>query len=140
MTALAKDRHLDFKDPAKSSKIATDVKADTRIFAHSYVGLDGVVARPLVAGDSFIGIAVRQEDNRDGAVGDKRIETEFGHGVKVKIAAATEANLGAVVYASDDNTETLTATDNTAVGALEQYLGANTFWMRVFRPGESAQA
>ncbi len=96
------------------------VKAATTIFAGAFVGDDASgYARPLVAADPFWGIAQKDVVN-SGAAGAKRVRVRRGrfrirHAVVGATAVTDKDNL---VYASDDNTLTLTSTSNTLVGKV----------------------
>lgn len=95
------------------------VAASTHIFKGALVGLtNGGFARPLVAGDLFVGIAYEEVDNTAGSDGDLsgRVFTQgdFEHA----LSGATLANIGAAVYASADDTLTFTATANSFVGTM----------------------
>lgn len=139
MAALTEDRHLESKHFGNTLRKSFDCAASEIVYGHSYVGLNSGNARALNAGDTFLGVAIRRTDNSEGAAGDRRVDTEQGQHIKVTISGADADDLGKIVYASDDNTETLTVGSNTAVGELEQYLGSNTFWMRVYTTAESVR-
>jgi hypothetical protein len=94
------------------------VKGSTRIYKGALVGLDASTgcARGLVAGDAFAGVAYEEADNSGGldAATSVRVYTvgDFEHA----LASASRTNNGAAVYASADNTLTLTSSGNSAVG------------------------
>lgn len=92
------------------------VKQGAHIYKGALVGLSGGYARGLVAGDGFAGIAYEEIDNTSGSDGERvvRIFTrgDFDHALT---GASRTANRGAV-YASDDETLTLTASGNSFVG------------------------
>ncbi len=95
------------------------VKASTTIFKGSLVGLDSNgYARPLVAGDPFVGFAFENLDNSAGADGDESLRCDTTGDFDYALAGATLANIGDAVYASADDTLTLTATSNSFVGHL----------------------
>ena len=80
-------------------------------------------ARPLVAGDVFLGFAEGKVDNSSGSAGDKNIQVKSKGYVKLAISAiAITSNDRVAVYASDDNTFTLTATSNSLIGYVAQWL------------------
>ena len=92
------------------------VKASSHVYKGAFVGLDGGYARPLVAGDTFAGIAYEEADNSSGSSGDVAVRIftmgDFEHALS---SAAVTDNL-ASIYASDDGTLTTTSTSNSLVG------------------------
>ncbi len=100
--------------------IATDI-----IYEGAAVGENGAgYARPLVAGDPFLGFASATSDNSTGAAGAKTVEVKAAGLVRLPIAAiAITANDHPLVYASDDDTFTLTASTNTIVGKVMRWDG-----------------
>lgn len=84
-------------------------------------------ARPLAAGDPFLGFQEQTVDNPGGAAGDKRARV-FPEGyVEVPVTGVTGlGNVGATVYASDDNTFTLTSTSNSPIGKIVDFLSGTT--------------
>ena len=94
-----------------------EVVASAHVFKGALVGLtSGGYARPLVAGDPFVGIAYEQIDNSSGANGAASVRVytvgDFGH----VLSGATQAQVGDAVYASADDTLTFTSTSNSYVG------------------------
>jgi len=81
-------------------------------------------ARPLVAGDPFLGFAETTVDNSAGSAGDKRVRVRRAGQVQLAVAGATAvtANDGPLVYASDDDTFTLTASTNSIVGRVSRWV------------------
>lgn len=79
-------------------------------------------SRPLVAGDVFQGFAVEQCDNAVGSAGDKRVKVRTRGRVVLPIAGiGITANDRPAVYASDDNTFTLTASTNSLIGYVSRW-------------------
>jgi hypothetical protein len=99
--------------------IASDI-----IFQGAAVGENGSgYARPLVATDPFLGFAEEKADNSAGAAGAINVRVKSKGYVKLPIASiAITSNDRPAVYASDDNTFTLTATSNTLIGYVAQWL------------------
>lgn len=79
-------------------------------------------ARPLQAGDYFYGFAEARTDNVNGAAGDQKIRVRTQGAVELPIAGLAITNIGAAVYASDDDTFTLTATANTYIGRVARFV------------------
>lgn len=79
-------------------------------------------ARPLVAGDPFWGFADYRADNSTGAAGDKTVRTRKKGEIMLPIAALAATDVGKDVYASDDNTFTLTAIANSKIGTVSSWI------------------
>jgi len=125
MTTLAKDTPRNFGqgDMNDLPVIAADI-----IYEGAFVGENASgYSRPLQAGDPFQGVCVRQADNSSGAAGaiNVRVRTRgILSRVAVTGATAVTANDGAPVYASDDNTLTLTAGSNTYIGNVQRWISS----------------
>lgn len=96
------------------------VEANVKIYKGAILGLSASGhAQPVVAVDNkFIGIAYESSDNTGGADGAKKVRAYVAGDFEYAIASLTVANLRAPVYASADDTLTLTSTSNTYVGIL----------------------
>lgn len=92
-----------------------------------FVGIDASTGngRKLQAGDLFAGINLFQLDNSGGSAGDKTAEVQTGCQVELAVGSSAATDVGAIVYASDENTATKTASTNTPIGVVRQYLGNN---------------
>ena len=113
--ALTENRDLDHYIDQELRTFA--VAASSHIYKGAMVGLDSNgYARPLVAGDPFVGIAYEESDNSAGANGDTSVRLytlgDFGHA----LAGASQTQVGDAVYASADDTLTFTSTSNSYVG------------------------
>ena len=112
--ALTANREVDHyvDQELRSLQLATGA----HIYKGAFVGLSSGYARPLAAGDRFVGIAYEEMDNTGGAAGDKSVRLytlgDFGH----VLSGAAVSNIGSAVYASADNTLTFTASGNSYVG------------------------
>jgi hypothetical protein len=113
------------------------VAAGAHIHKGAFVGLTtGGFARPLAAGDAFVGIAYEEIDNTSGADGDVSVRTytlgDFGH----PLAGAAASNIGDAVYASADDTLTFTSAGNSYVGFAVDVPAAGEIILRLdpFRP------
>ncbi len=130
--ALSANRELQFY----TSRELIDLPVDdnVNIYKGALVGLNASTgyARPLTAGDAFLGVAYAQADN-----------TVSGHsagGVAVRLhqdidiihvlSGVAQTNVGAVVYASDDGTLTLTASGNSRVGRIVAVEGTDLVRVR----------
>lgn len=94
------------------------------IFQGAAVGENAAgYSRPLVAADVFQGFAVAKADNSAGAAGDIRVTVEQKGFVTLPISGlAITSNDRAPVYASDDDTFTLTATSNSLIGYISRWV------------------
>lgn len=100
--------------------IATDI-----IYEGSAVGDNGSgYARPLVAGDPFRGFCTIPADNSLGSAGDKRVHVQQSGRVQLAIGSLAITDVGKPVYASDDNTFTLTKSTNSYIGRVIRYVSA----------------
>ncbi|SHE67804.1 hypothetical protein SAMN02745157_0693 [Kaistia soli DSM 19436] len=121
MTTLAADAVRDYSlgEIEEYPVIAADI-----IYQGAAVGENGSgYARPLVAGDPFLGFADRQVDNSAGAAGAKTVRVKTKGRLTLAIAAiAITANDHPAVYASDDDTFTLTVGTNTLIGYVSRWV------------------
>jgi hypothetical protein len=92
------------------------------LYEGAAVGEDGNgYARPLQAGDVFLGFAAFHTDNSDGAAGAKLVTTLTAGRVSVPVTGVTIAdNARTAVYASDDDTFTTTAGGNSLIGYVSR--------------------
>lgn len=124
MTTLAADKLRTWHfagDPVTSEYpvIAADI-----IYRGAAVGENGSgYARPLVAADPFLGFAEAKVDNAAGAAGDKSVFVRQKGYVTLPISGlAITANDRPAVYASDDDTFTLTSSSNTLIGYVDRWI------------------
>lgn len=96
--------------------------ADTIIHAGAAVGLDGQgYARPLQAGDYFVGFAEDTADNVCGKNGDRRVRVKQCGKIKLSLEGLALNHVGQPVFASDDNTFTLKAEHNSRIGVVVRW-------------------
>lgn len=122
MTTLAKDTPRDYMlaDYDDQPIIAADI-----IYEGAAVGDNGSgYARPLVAGDPFLGFATQQCNNTQtgNAAGNKRVRVKRKGAIQLAISGLAITDVGKDVYASDDDTFTLTATSNTHIGSVRSWV------------------
>jgi hypothetical protein len=104
--------------------IATDI-----IYAGAAVGESSSAgtARPLVAGDTFMGFAVENVDNSAGAAAAKNVKVLEKGLVWLTVTNGDNIDdLGVTVYASDDDTFTTASTSNSTVGKIVRYDSTRT--------------
>lgn len=120
MTTLAANavRAYEIGDINSLPVIATDI-----IYEGAAVGDNASgYARPLVAGDPFRGFALRKADNSAGAAGAVRVEVRSSGLVQLSIGSLAITDVGKDVYASDDDTFTLTQSTNTRIGHVYRWV------------------
>ncbi len=99
------------------------VVASDIIYEGSAVGDNGSgYARPLTAGDPFRGFADRKADNSSGSAGDVNVKVRPRGLVKLAISSLAIDDVGKDVYASDDDTFTLTQGSNTRIGYVHRWV------------------
>ena len=105
---------------AAHGAVASDV-----IYEGAAVGDNGSgYARPLVAGDPFLGFAVNQCDNAAGSAGDKDVQVDQAGCYELSVGSLAITDVGKDVYASDDDTFTLTEGSNTRIGRVVQFISS----------------
>jgi len=120
MTALNTDTNRVFETPNDSNAIP--VAAATKIYQGALVGkTEGGYGRPLQAGDVPMGFAKDHTDNTNGVDGENTCELKAKGKVSLFISGITIGDVGRKVYASDDNTFTLTEGSNSAIGKLVRF-------------------
>lgn len=130
--ALSANREVKFYASQELIDIPVDDNVD--IYKGAFVGINSSTgyARPLTAGDDFLGVAYKQADN-----------TVTGHtagGIKVRLhqsvdivhtlSGVSATDIGSVVYASDDGTLTLTSNGNSRIGRIAAVEGTNLVRVR----------
>lgn len=110
---------------ATSEYASYPVVASDIIYEGAIVGESSGYARPLQAGDNYLGVAVETVDNSAGSAGDKNIRVAVTVPFVMDVTGATVASNSKPVYASDD--DTLTTTENTSpVGIILQFLSGTS--------------
>lgn len=122
MTTLAEDSP---QVPVTGDFNSVGIIADDIVYEGAMVGDNASgYGRPLVAADRFLGHALKKVDNTGGAAGDKNIRLRTGIYRLCCDFAVAITDVGALVYASDDATLTLTALSNSYVGRVSRYVSA----------------
>lgn len=125
MTTLAADKILPIEEGDYNDLpvIASDI-----IYRGAAVGIVSGTgyARPLAAGDKFVGFAEATADNSAGAAGAINVRVLHRGKVQVTVSGIAITDIGASLYASDDDTFTKTSSGNSLVGKVHRYVGANT--------------
>lgn len=124
MTTLAADkaRAIELPDFNDLPVVASDI-----IYEGAAVGDNGTnAARPLTAGDRFVGFCVSNVDNSTGAAGAKYVRVRTAGRVQVPITSIDSTDVGKSVYASDDDTFTLTQSTNSYIGRAVRLVATGT--------------
>lgn len=75
-------------------------------------------ARPLQAGDRFVGFAEDNADNREGEQSDHRVRVKHRGKITLSIDGLQRNHVGQPIFASDDNTFTLIAEHHSRIGVV----------------------
>lgn len=112
------------------------VKAAANIFRGAIVGIEVAsgFTRPATAGatpDIRAGIARGEADNSGGADGDKDVDCYTEGEFLLTGAGLVQADVGVVVYASDDGTVTKTASNNVLLGRIARFVSSTQVWVKL---------
>ena len=124
---LTNNRELQFY--AVQELIDLPVDDNVNIFKGAFVGRNRATgfARPLLAGDEFLGVAYKQADNTIAghAAGGINVRLHQAIDIVHALGGVASADIGKDVYANDDGTLTLTPTNNSRVGRIVAADGTN---------------
>lgn len=125
MTTLAKNRTREYSlgDEEEYPVVAADI-----IYQGAAVGENGAgYSRPLVAGDPFQGFAIAEADNSAGGAGETTVRVKARGRIVLDITGiAIDSNDRPAVYASDDDTFTLTKGTNTLIGYVSRWISTGS--------------
>jgi predicted RecA/RadA family phage recombinase len=124
MTTLAANdvRSYEQGDMNDLPVIASDI-----IYEGAAVGDNGTNAhRPLVAGDRFAGFAVQKADNAAGAAGAITVWVRTKGRIQLPISSFDVTDVGKPVFASDDDTFTLTQGANSHIGKAVRFVATGS--------------
>ena len=115
----------------EGSLTAHPVIASDIIYEGAAVGNNGSgYARPLVAGDVFLGFAEDKVNNSTGSAGDLYVRTFDTGLIQLAVSGAVITDVDQPVYASDDDTFTFVAVSNSYVGTVVQYISSGVVIVR----------
>ena len=116
--AAASPRKLSTSEYQDYPVVASDI-----IYEGAIVGISSGYARPLQAGDTYLGVAVETVDNSAGAAGAKNVRVATTIPFVMDVAGVSDVtSVTLPVYASDDDTLTLTEGSNSLVGIVMSYI------------------
>ena len=108
------------------------VEGGAHIYKGAFVGMSASGhAQGLVATNVFLGIACEEVDNTGLADGAKKVRVLSRGDFKEALSGVGQTKVGANVYASDDQTLTLTSTSNSLVGKVAAMPAANEIILRI---------
>ena len=97
------------------------VKGATVIYQGAAVGAHSSgYARPIQNGDKFLGFADEHIDNSGGADGIKTVRVKKRGAVPLDISGVALGDIGKSVYATDDNTFTLSDSSSVYIGQISR--------------------
>jgi hypothetical protein len=129
MATLAADKPRIFDEGYAFLSNEHPIIADDIVYAGAAVGESSSAgtARPLVAADNFLGFATEKCDNSGGDASAKRVKVRMAGVARLTVTgAASEADTGESVYASDDDTFTMTGAGNTLIGRIIRWVSSTT--------------
>lgn len=129
MATLAADKVRKFRNlgPAiELPAVASDI-----IYRGAAGGDSSGNIRPLQAGDVFVGFTDANCNNSAGSAGDKGVSLYVEGEVLLSITGVSSENdLSTAVYASDDDTYLLTASGNSSIGKISQWVTGTQAWVK----------
>jgi hypothetical protein len=81
-------------------------------------------ARPLVAGDRFVGFAEAKADNSAGAAAAINVRTVSKGEIELTVSGAVMTDIGQPVYATDDDTFQFSPVGGTFIGFVKRFVSA----------------
>jgi hypothetical protein len=118
MTALATDANRVYE---LGDINQVPVKASAIIYQGAAVGgHSSGYARPIANGDKFLGFADEKIDNSGGGDGIKTVRVRKRGAILLDISGVALGDIGKSVYATDDNTFTLSDTNAVYIGQISR--------------------
>lgn len=124
------------KSKGEGGVIEFAMAAAVRVYRNAIVGI--AVASGLARGatasatpDVRAGIAREEVDNSAGAAGAKTVEVYTEGEYLLTGSGFAQADVGVVVYASDDQTVTKTSTNNVLLGRITRFVSATQVWVKL---------
>jgi 3D (Asp-Asp-Asp) domain-containing protein len=118
--ALSSNRELKFYTSQELIEVPVD--DNVNVYKGAFVGINSATgyARPLNAGDDFLGVAYKQADNTASGHTAGGINVRLHQAIDIvhTLSGVANTDIGSVVYASDDGTLTLTSSGNSRMGRI----------------------
>lgn len=131
--ALSADKPLEYKGINHRIESAQPAQAVVGYQGGALSRDSGGEVGPLAASEAFAGFCADGFDNSGGSAGDINVKTYSCGIVLLTITGLDDNNdLGDTVYATDDNTYTLTASGGVSIGKVFEIesLSSNTAWVK----------
>ena len=129
MTTLAKDTPRDYEIGERNEfpVIASDI-----IYFGSAVGLVKATghAQPLTSADRFVGFAESKADNSAGLAAAINVRVVKKGSARLSVSGAVITDVGAPVYATDDNTFTFLPTGGVFIGFVRRFVSSGVVIVR----------
>jgi len=123
MTTLAADKIRPLEGGSRNEfpVIAADI-----IYEGAAVGLVAASghARPLAAGDRFVGFANKKADNSQGSAAAINVQVLEAGKIKLSVAGAVITDIGQPVYATDDDTFVFSPVGGVFIGFVHRFVSA----------------
>lgn len=129
MTTLAVNKPRAYEGvPVRIEERAAPVIAADIIYEGAAVGIVKASghARPLAAGDRFAGFADAKADNSAGGAAAINADLKQQGFIELTVTGVTITDLGQPVYASDDDTFSLSPVGGSFIGFVHRYVASNT--------------
>lgn len=133
MPALTKDRATPYRD---GIEIEFPMAANTKIYAGSMVCANAsgyAVPAADTAGYRFLGVALEQVDNTNGANGAKKVRVRRAGVFEFDALSITQAMVGTSMYVVDDHTidDASGPVNDIRVGLLVKYVSDTKGWVDI---------
>lgn len=107
------------------------IVADDTVYEGSAVGDTSGTARPLQGGDVFIGFSLAKVANEGGSASAKNVRLKKRGSVQLPVVGVTSTDdINAVVYGTDDDTFTLTASGASSIGKMTRWISGTNCIVR----------
>lgn len=140
MAALSANRLVNIVQWNTPEGIVVDLPlgASETVYKGGFVSLDSgdKFGAPLAAGEIFVGLALEKKTSGS-ANGDTTCKVLIGGVFQQAITSIAQADIGKLVYASDDQTLTLTSTSNSQVGRIVNVPATGTAIVQMKVVGEA---
>lgn len=128
MSTLAADNPRVFETGQDNQLDELPIIANDIVYDGAAVGESSTTGtyRPLAGGDTFGGFAVAQCDNTGGSAAAKRIKVYRKGVVRLTVTGVSDrTSVDNAVYATDDDTFTLTASGATQIGKVKRWISGS---------------
>lgn len=116
--------------------VATDI-----IYAGAAAGKSGSICRPLQAGDGFLGFNEYEADNSAGGAGAIKATLVEAGTIELPVTGVDGwDDVHKLVYASDDDTFTLSSTGNSLVGVIVAHVASTRCMVHFDAPAQAFAA